>query len=67
VIRTSTSCWRAVCRCFEKRLDDSNISAAFEQMGRKTVAQRVQAHPFPDPGQFVDFREDVPVMPMDWA
>src|SRR6266568_5594495 len=34
----------------EQRLDDSDIGTAFEQMGRKAVAQRVQAHPFPDPG-----------------
>src|SRR3984893_2083598 len=34
----------------QKRLDDSNIGAAFEQMGRETVAQSVQTHPLPDAG-----------------
>jgi tripartite-type tricarboxylate transporter receptor subunit TctC len=28
---TRPGCWRAVCRCFEKRLDDSDIGAAFDK------------------------------------
>jgi hypothetical protein len=40
----------AVCRCFEERLDDSDIGAAFQQVGRKAVAQGVQRHTLPDLG-----------------
>jgi site-specific DNA recombinase len=34
----------------QKRLDDSDIGAAFEQMGREAVAQRMQRHALLDPG-----------------
>src|SRR5215468_800429 len=34
----------------QERLDDSDIGAAFQQVGRKAVAQRVQRHTLPDPG-----------------
>jgi hypothetical protein len=50
MIRASNGCWRAVCRCFEQRLDDSDVGAALEQVGREAVAQRVQRHPLLDPG-----------------
>src|SRR5580692_983294 len=33
----------------QKRLDDSDIGAAFEQVGREAVSQRMQAHPLPAP------------------
>jgi hypothetical protein len=50
MIRASIGCWRAVCRCFEERLDDANIGAALEQMGGKAVAQPVQRHALLDSG-----------------
>src|SRR6185312_12740189 len=34
----------------EQRLDDSDIGAALEQVGREAVAQWVQRHPLLDPG-----------------
>src|SRR5712691_3885301 len=41
----------------QKRLDDSNIGAALEQMGREAVAQRVQRHALLDPGRVRRFME----------
>src|SRR5262249_24212287 len=41
----------------QKRLDDPDIGTAFEQVGGKTVAQRVQAHPFLDSGPISRFIE----------
>src|SRR6266436_9094188 len=35
----------------QKRLDDANIGAVLEQMGRETVAQRMQRHALLDPGR----------------
>jgi hypothetical protein len=39
MIRASIGCSWAVCRCFEQRLNDANVLAALEQMGRKAVAK----------------------------
>ena len=35
----------------QQRLDDADIDAALEQMGREAVAQRVQRHALLDPGR----------------
>jgi hypothetical protein len=35
----------------QERLDDSDIGAAFQQVGRKAVAQGVQRYTLPDPGR----------------
>ena len=35
----------------QQRLDDSDISAAIEKMGREAVAQRMQGHALLDPGR----------------
>ena len=35
----------------EESLNDSDIGLTFEQMGRKTVAQRMQRHRLLDPGR----------------
>src|SRR6202022_1103226 len=34
----------------QQRLDDADVGAALEQVGREAVAQRVQRHPLLDPG-----------------
>jgi hypothetical protein len=34
----------------QQRLDDSNIGAALQKVGREAVAQRVQRHALPNPG-----------------
>jgi hypothetical protein len=44
VIRASTGCWRAVCRCFEQDLDHPNIDVLLEQMGGKAVPQCMRRH-----------------------
>jgi hypothetical protein len=36
---------------FQQRLDDADIGAALEQMGREAVAQRMQRHALLDPGR----------------
>jgi hypothetical protein len=38
----------------QQRLDNSNIGAALEQVGREAVAQRVQRHGLFDPGRATD-------------
>jgi hypothetical protein len=40
-----------------KRLDDSDISAAFEQMGGEAVVQRMERHALLDPGRVRRFLE----------
>src|SRR5882672_6451182 len=41
-MRASACCSRAVCRPSEQRLNDANVPAALEQMGREAVAKRMQ-------------------------
>src|SRR3981189_2957832 len=41
-MRASACCSWAVCRPSEQRLNDANVPAAFEQMGREAVAKRMQ-------------------------
>ena len=57
--RRRRSCrWRPACSApsspicrDQQRLDNSNIGAALEQVGREAVAQRVQRHGLLDPGR----------------
>src|SRR5215510_3671251 len=42
MIRASIGCWRVVCRCFEQRLNQANVGAALEQMGREAMTERVE-------------------------
>src|SRR6201988_2164310 len=42
MIRASIGRSWAVCRCFEQGLNDANVLATLEQMGRKAVAKRMQ-------------------------
>src|SRR5437773_9093035 len=44
-MRASASCSRAVCRRSEQSLDNANVGAAFEQVRREAVAQRMQGQP----------------------
>src|SRR6266849_3517012 len=41
-MRASACCSWAVCRPSEQRLNDANVPAALEQMGREAVAKRMQ-------------------------
>ena len=41
----------------EERLNKTNIGPAFEQMGRETVAQRMQRHRLLDAGRVGRLRE----------
>jgi len=50
-MRASACCSRAVCRPSEQRLDGSDISVVFEQVGREAVPQRMQRHVLLDPGR----------------
>ena len=47
----------------QERLDDPDIGAALQQVGREAVAQRVQRHALPDPGcvrRFVEKAVELP-------
>src|SRR6516225_371768 len=35
-------CWRAVCRCFENRLDQTNVRTLIQEMRSKAMPQRMQ-------------------------
>jgi hypothetical protein len=41
----------------EQRLNDSDVGAALEEMGREAVAQRMQGHALLDPGRFCRLME----------
>src|SRR6266853_780032 len=48
-MRASTCCSRAVCRRSEQRLNNANVPAALEQMGREAVAKRMQGDSLAQP------------------
>src|ERR1700740_2981388 len=60
VIRASIACWRAVCRCFEQRLNQTNVRAALQQMGREAVAKRMQRQRLAQPRCFRRVLEQPP-------
>src|SRR6266850_1971938 len=51
-MRASACCSRAVCRPSEQRLNDANVPAALEQMGREAVAKRMQRERLAQPRGF---------------
>ena len=49
-MRPSIGCCRAVCVCFEQRLNQPNVCAVLEQMGGEGMAQRMKGERLAQPG-----------------